>query len=111
MRACVRACVRACACPYAHPLTHSPTHPPTQVVRELLAAHVGEWAADPAAASFLLRTLRLPPAWLAEARTLRARYSGDDAGGWLAGWWWVVWGVSGACVCGGGGVRVAGNCA
>ena len=52
---------------------------PLQVVRELLCAHADEWSDDAEVEQFLRDTLRLPPAWLAEAAALWARYCGDDS--------------------------------
>ncbi|PSC76893.1 nuclear pore complex NUP98A isoform B [Micractinium conductrix] len=51
-----------------------------RVVRELLLAHADEWADDDEVQAFLRDVLRLPPAWLAEAAALWARYCQDDAG-------------------------------
>jgi hypothetical protein len=53
----------------------------TRLVRELLRRHAAAWAADAAAAeAFLVRRLRLPRAWLADALAGWARARGDVAG-------------------------------
>lgn len=77
-----RYCKAEAALPSA-PLLASPPQlplPACQVVRELLARHCSEWAGDAEAMDFFERTLRLPRAWLAEARALWAQYRRDDAG-------------------------------
>lgn len=51
------------------------------VVRRLLAVHTPEWAGNAEVQAFLSSSLRLPEAWLAEARAQWAEYQLDDAGG------------------------------
>lgn len=55
------------------------------MVRELLARHCPEWGADEEAAEFFGATLRVPRAWLAEARAQWAQYSADDPGACFVG--------------------------
>ena len=65
---------------------HLPTHghpdwraARAQAVHDLLLRNGPHWAASPAARHFLAR-LRVPPEWVAEARSVWARYSGDKQG-------------------------------
>jgi hypothetical protein len=47
--------------------------------RRVLAAHAPEWAGDAAVEGFLKEALRVPEAWLADARASWAAARGDDA--------------------------------
>ena len=50
------------------------------VVKELLTRHCPEWEGDDEVTQFLEHSLQVPRAWIAEARALWARHTGDDEG-------------------------------
>jgi nuclear pore complex protein Nup98-Nup96 len=47
-------------------------------VRELLARHCPEWAKDQEVIKFLIESLDVPKAWVAEAKALWAKHTGND---------------------------------